>query len=152
MIDDIIKSKSQIIAISEKTKDKVIEFGINKKAPFKSKNSTADAVIFFSAIEYLENNSDPDVTDSIFISYNSNDFSRSKNEQDIIHPDLEEFLVRTNTKFERNIAKALKLSASMQEGIDSYLNYKAESALEDDYIDAQIDGYIQHQSDIKRGK
>jgi len=73
-IESIIKSKSVIIPISDKTKNKVIEYGILKKAPFQTKNSTADAIIFFSAMEYLEENTDPEVSDSIFISYNSNDF------------------------------------------------------------------------------
>lgn len=151
-IDEIIKSKSQIIPISGATKDKVLEFGMQKKATFKSKNSTGDALIFFSAMEYLRENTDPDLSDSIFISYNSDDFSKSKSEQNEIHPDLEELLTETNTTYERNIAKALQLSEKMQEGIDDYLDYKAESALEDEYIEAQIDDYIQYQIDIARGK
>jgi len=154
-IESIIKSKSVIIPISDKTKNKVIEFGILKKAPFQTKNSTADAIIFFSAMEYLEENTDPEVSDSIFISYNSNDFSKSslsKQDKDTIHPDLEPFLKRTNTIYERNLAKALKLTVEMQQTIEGYLDYKAESALEDDYIEAQVDMWITHQNEIARGK
>lgn len=152
LIDEIIKSKSIIIPLTDNVKDLVIDFGLKKKAPFQSKNSMGDAIIFFSSIEYLENNTDCNLTDSIFISYNYQDFSTSKQEKDIIHPDLKPFLDKTKTLFERNIGKAMKLTEELQMSIDGYLDDKAESALEDDYIDYQIDMYIQNQIDIKRGK
>ena len=152
LIDEIIKSKSVIIPLSQETKDVVIDFGLKKKAPFQNKNSTGDAIIFFSAIEYLEKNTDPKVADSIFISYNYQDFSKSKQEKDIIHPDLKPFSDKTNTLFERNMGKAMKLTEELQQSINDYLDEKAENALEDDYIDYQIDMYIQNQIDIKRGK
>lgn len=40
----------------------------------------------------------------------------------------------------------------MQQTIEEYLDYKAESALEDDYIEAQVDMWITHQNEIARGK
>ena len=141
-IDKVIKSKSTNIPISQKVKDKVLEYGLLKKAPFKSKNSTGDALIFFSAMEYLETQSSPDVSDSIFISYNSDDFSKSKKELDEIHPDLKKYIDSTKTKYERNIAIALKLSKEMQNQINDYLDYRAESELQDDYIQANIDRHM----------
>mgnify|MGYP002079204339 CR=1 FL=1 len=152
IIEDLIRSKSVIIPISEETKDRVIEFGIQKKAPFKSKNSVGDAIIFFSSMEYLKKETDTSVSSSIFISNNSDDFSKSIKEKDIIHPDLEPFINETKAIFERNIAKALKLTDEMQHKIEEYLNFKAESKLEDEYIEHQIEMHIQHQIDIARGK
>ncbi len=151
-IDEIIKSKSKIITVSQTTKDLVIKHGLHRMAPFKTKNSTADAIIFFSAIEYLEQNSTAEFSNSIFVSYNSDDFSKSKSEQDIIHPDLADFLTDTNTKYERNIAKALKLSEDLQGQIDDYLHERAAWALEEEYIESQIEDYIQHMIDVRKGK
>lgn len=146
-IDEIIKSNSVKAPITEKVKDLVIAHGLDKKAPFKNKNSTADALIFFSAVEYLKENGFEDLSNSIFISFNYTDFSESKDKKDLIHPDLEPYLQESSMKYERNIAKVLHLAAAMEEEIEVYM-----SKMVDDYIEDMLDQQAMHQLDLIRGK
>ena len=53
LIDILFKTKSTIIAIKDKTYVKSGKFALEKKAPFKQKNSFADALILFSFLEYI---------------------------------------------------------------------------------------------------
>jgi predicted nucleic acid-binding protein len=147
MIDKIIKSNSIKAPITNEVKDLVIQHGLEKKAPFKTKNSTADALIFFSAVEYLKNNNEKGLANSIFVSYNHIDFSKSNNDKDTIHPDLEPFLRECSMSYERNIAKALNLAKSMEEEVQRYIN-----DLIDDYIEDMIYQEAMTELDIKRGK
>ncbi len=152
VVDSIIKSKSIIVPLIDEVKGLVVEFGLTKKAPFGKKNSTGDAVIFLSAMNFLKNNMNSEVQNSIFISNNYKDFADSNSKIIKIHPDLKTHLIEANCIFERNLATAMKLSEEMQEKIDKYLESKAESILEDEYVQYEIDRYIAMDSERNRGK
>ncbi len=135
-IDKIIKQKSVIIKVTDEVTRLTIKQALEKKAPFhKGNNSVADALILFSSIEYLKKHKNNEIGSSIFVSYNHNDFSKSKDDKDTIHEDLLPFLESTNTAYERNIGLAMKLTMNLQENIDTYIESKAEEELIDDYIE-----------------
>jgi predicted nucleic acid-binding protein len=153
LIENLLKNHSKIAPLTNEQKLIVANWAIEGKAPFhKKSNSYADALILLSGIEYVKENSlhklnDNDVPlfpDSIFVSYNHTDFSKSdkKTEIDLIHPDLEPLLESVKMKYMRQIDKFLVLSNEMQIEIDEYW----------DYVDSLIDGHIQSQIDIMRGK
>jgi len=123
-IDRIIKSNSIIAPITSRVKDLVITHGVEKKAPFRTKNGTADALIFFSAVEYLKEKKDDGWKSSIFVSNNHKDFSKSKQEKETIDPDLQPYLDECKMYYERNIAKALNLAKEIEDDIDKYMDYE----------------------------
>lgn len=137
-INKIIKEKAIIIKISDEVFRLVAEYAVAKKAPFhKNKNSVADALILFSSIEYLKKTGNDKVGSSIFVSNNHRDFS-SEDDKDVIHDDLIGHLKSTNTAYERNLGKAMKLVVKMEQEVDAYLEKKAESELIDEHIESQI--------------
>ncbi|UII32154.1 PIN domain-containing protein [Fulvivirga ulvae] len=99
------------IPISDKCKIEATDLALLKKAPFigDKKNSMADAVILLSSIEFINENhkhplpeevngKDYFFPESFFVSSNKGDFS-SPEQKEVIHPDLEPFLNKTNTEF-----------------------------------------------------
>lgn len=97
-------------AISDKAKIQTTDQAIAKKAPFigDKKNSSADMCILLGAIEFIDSQktvrSDDLVSypSSYFVSSNSNDFS-SKEDKEIIHPDLKPYLDNVQMKYTTNI-------------------------------------------------
>lgn len=86
LIDDIFQNHSKIIKIRSEDYMKAGQYALEKKAPFKAKNSFADALILFSLLNYVEVNS---IENSMFISYNTNDFCEKKTDGTIsLHSDL----------------------------------------------------------------
>ncbi len=105
------------IDVSNEIKVKVSDWAVAKQAPFigDKKNSTADALILFSAVEYIKSISDElDVFDtpfynsprSIFVSGNKGDFSATNN-SDLIHDHLKPILDEVNMLFFRSLPRAL---------------------------------------------
>jgi len=151
-VDDLIKNKSVNVPITKEHKLKVIDLALKQKAPFhRNKNSVADALILLSSIDYIKENginnvnyNRIDVSDSIFISYNSDDFSKdikgdSKNE---IHPDLKPLLDSVGMTYERNFGRILNLSTELMTIIDDYM----------DYVESRIIEQMEWENEIKRGK
>lgn len=80
-----------------------IEHGMQKKAPFINKNSTADAIIFFSCIDYLKNIRKVDNSAiAYFVSENKSDFC-SNGDVRQFHPDLLPYAQEVNLKYIENI-------------------------------------------------
>lgn len=71
--------------IKNSTSSEILERRNKKKAPFHKKDSINDAIIYFSAIEYLESQG---VDKLFFISENHNDFGAPDN-PNILHSELE---------------------------------------------------------------
>ena len=140
IVDDLIKKESTIVPIKDEHKLKVVEMALEQKAPFhKNKNSIADALILISSIDYLKkktiNNATPGsigANDSIFISYNSEDFSKGTKgiDKNIIHPDLKSYLDTVGMVYERNFGKVINLTEKMTRQIDDYLNYLEDLAIQ----------------------
>lgn len=126
-IEKLINSSTKY-KISEKLKLDVIEKGIKKEAPFhNSKNNISDALIYFGAIEYVQNF--VIANDLIFVTQNINEFSDTNN-RSLIHPDLKFNSVHYST----NLADALKMRKEEIDELDEYNEYKFEM-----WVDIQVD-------------
>ncbi|MFY0630001.1 MAG: DUF4935 domain-containing protein [Flavobacteriaceae bacterium] len=104
LIDDLFKNKAIIIEIKDDIYKKSGQFALEKKAPFKLKNSFADALILFSFLEYVESNS---IENSIFISYNTDDFCEKKDGKKSLHTDLRNEFTQANSRFYKIVGEAL---------------------------------------------
>lgn len=103
-IDKIFNS-----AIVIEIKDSIVlhagEYALSKKAPFKEKNSFADALILFSFIDYVEQNQ---IEGAKFISYNTDDFCEKKEKEKHLHSDLKPHFTRSKSEFFKIVGRALK--------------------------------------------
>lgn len=152
VVDNLIKNKSINVPIKEKHKLTVVEMALDQKAPFhRKKNSVADALILLSSIDYIKNNglnavdyNRVDVSDSIFVSYNSDDFSKNIKgpDKEVIHPDLKPLLDSVGMTYERNFGKILNLSSKLKKEIESYV----------EYIESRIIEQMQWEEEMMRGK
>lgn len=105
LIEDLFAHASTIkINIKDEIKLKSGEFALEKKAPFKLKNSFADALIVFSFIDYVKTNS---IEGALFITYNSDDFCEKKEGKKSLHPDLEPDFTETKSKFYTIVGEAI---------------------------------------------
>lgn len=132
-IDTLLKAAVSV-PLSNETKVFITDWAIDKKAPFigDKKNSTADAAIFFSMVEYAKSELVP--TDFIvFVTSNKNDFS-NKSDENIIHSDLIEFLEQdgANIKYFKSLPLALKY-------IDQSIQFTKDQIKK---IDEEIDDYF----------
>ncbi len=152
LVDDLIKKQSINVPISIGNKLEIIDWALKKQAPFhRNKNSVADALILFSSIEFIKKNginnvnyNRIDISDSVFVSYNSDDFSQGVkgNDKDLIHEDLKLLLESVGMKYERNFGNLLNLTSSMKLEIDDYM----------DYVESRIIEQMEWENEIKRGK
>lgn len=105
LIDDLFKHRSTIVlAIKDEIFLKAGQFALDKKAPFKTKNSFADALIVFSSIDYVKTNL---IEGAFFISYNTDDFCEKKEGKKYLHPDLQPDFANTKSKFYTIVGEAL---------------------------------------------
>ncbi len=91
-----------ILEITDTAKLQSADFALAKKAPFRKKNSMADALIIFRSIEYIASEG---LSDCIFISSNLNDFGSQSN-RDEVHEDLRELFEKHKIRYFANIGKA----------------------------------------------
>ncbi|WP_284462985.1 PIN domain-containing protein [Chryseobacterium sp.] len=105
LIDNIFKYHSQLIEIEDHIHMKAGYYALERKAPFKSKNSFADALILFSLLDYVKKNC---IEDSMFISYNISDFCEKKTANSIeIHPDLIQEFETAKCRYYRFVGEAI---------------------------------------------
>jgi hypothetical protein len=127
-IEKLINS-SYKYKISNNLKLEVIEKGIKKEAPFhNSKNNINDALIYFGAIEYVQQYYVIAI-DLIFVTQNVNEFS-DPNDRNLIHPELKV----KNVHYSTNLAEALKMRKEEIDGLDEYNNDRFET-----WVDIQVD-------------
>jgi len=121
-VEKFLEEQTIKVPITDKTKNKAIEIALAKKAPFcgDKSNSMADALIFLSALEFIEEQKDiiPDIFNtnngqdeiifpaSYFASSNKGDFSDPKNST-IIHPHLKPYLDKTETQFKYSLKELI---------------------------------------------
>ena len=147
-VNDLLRNHSVIVPITDSQKLQVIEWALKKQAPFhRKKNSVADALILLSSIDYIKDNgvnmvnyNRIDVPDSIFVSYNSDDFSEEAKGalKDVIHPDLAPLLDSVGMRYERNFGNILKLETNMRAEIDRYLEYIEDRIMDQCEWDAEV--------------
>jgi len=130
-VENLLYNNTTKIDISNEVRIAATYLAEDKKAPFKGdkKNSMNDALIFLSSIEHIEKNlivyspfNIPEEIDfdssegskdniplfpkSFFISNNKGDFSNPEKIHEI-HPDLKEYLNKTNTIYSINFVQIL---------------------------------------------
>lgn len=104
-IDEIFKTQSTIIIeIEDKIRLLAAEHAIEKKAPFKEKNSFADALILFSFIDFVTQNN---IEGASFISYNTKDFCERSGGKKHLHPDLKPYFEESKSNFYMTVWKVL---------------------------------------------
>jgi hypothetical protein len=104
-IDNLFKSKK--IEVIKATTEVILQsanYAIDKKAPFLKKNSFADAIIFFSFLDYV---SAKKIENAMFITYNVDDFCEKKDSKRKLHPDLVEEFGKSGSKFFHIVGEAL---------------------------------------------
>ncbi len=141
IIEEIFSYKTTaIIKIDPEIYVKSGYFAIEKKAPFKNKNSFADALIVFSFIQYVENSG---FEDALFITYNTEDFCVKKEGKKSLHPDLEPDFTRTKSQFFTIVGEALntiKEDLISKEELEYIKEHQDEAEIGDlEYCDACYD-------------
>jgi predicted nucleic acid-binding protein len=120
-LDKILKEEAIKAPITPSLKSKVTDWGIAKKAPLhKNKNNLADALIIFSAIEFLIDKIDRGYNHAIFVSNNTEEFCMSKDSNEL-HSDLVDEFARIGLKLETHLGRALELSDHITELIQEDL-------------------------------
>lgn len=104
LIDELFKTQSKIIEIKDDIYIKSGQYALEKKAPFKFKNSFADALILFSFLDYVEKKS---IEGAMFISYNTDDFCEKKEKEKNLHPDLLGEFKKSNSLYYKIVGEAL---------------------------------------------
>lgn len=105
LIDDLFSHKSTIVLnIKDEVSLKAGQFALQKKAPFKNKNSFADALIVFSFIDFVKTKP---IEEALFISYNTDDFCEKKEGKKYLHPDLQPDFTDTKSHFYTIVGEAL---------------------------------------------
>lgn len=140
---NLIENYSTQIDVSKDSKQKAIDFALAKKLPFKQKNSMADALIVFSAIEYLSNEDYCGKNNAIFASLNYKDFAKGKTEKDQLHEDLKDEFDSVGLKYESDIFKII--------GKSEELKLQFEGILEDEYWDS-VYAELEWLGEVERGR
>lgn len=147
-IDNLFSHKNVLsIEPSDRCKLTAVDLAMNKRAPFRVKNSMADALIFLSVVEYV---AEKDIPECSFVTTNKSDFS-SENSGDAenLHSDLRQFVTKQKLPYFINIGKAIN-------HIEAHLISDAEIArIEEDVTKQEligVDTYFQevlsHQDSI----
>lgn len=133
-IDELF-SKSTKMKVSKEMKLEVIDWALNKTAPFnKKKNSVADALILLSFVEHRKhrynNGFQPK---AYFISQNHTDYS-SEIDKDIIHPDLSKLIDSVNINYCRYVNQTLSLVPDDLLELESMIDTQVEMYKEEKYF------------------
>ncbi len=104
-IDEIFNHPSTIIlGIEDKIKLLAGQHAVEKKAPFKEKNSYADALILFSFIDYVTQNK---IEGASFVTYNTEDFCEKSGGKKYLHPDLKPYFTESKSNFYLTVGEVL---------------------------------------------
>ncbi len=128
-LDQILKHEAVKAPITSSNKSKVTDWAIAKKAPLhKNKNSSADALIIFSSIDFLVDKIDNIYNHAIFVSNNTDEFCESK-DSSLLHSDLKDEFARIGLELETHLGKALDLSDNIAELIQDNLRQIEEDSV-----------------------
>jgi PIN domain len=105
LIDELFAHVSTIVI---QTKQEVMvkagETALKKEPPFLKKNSFADAVIFFSFIDYVKANA---MEGAFFITYNTDDFCEKKEGKKTLHKNMAAYIEDVKAGFYTIVGEAL---------------------------------------------
>lgn len=126
-VESIFSNSNTVkLKISNRVRLEAGELALNKKPPFKEKNSFADALILLSFIKYVK---EKNIKGAKFISYNTKDFCYKIEGKKLLHKELEILFKETESNFHTVIGEAL-------------------SAIEKDIISKEEIEYIKEQQEI----
>ena len=110
-IDCLLESeKTILLPVTDYVRSLVVTHGLNKKKPFGEKNSMADAILFFTVIEWADQ-TQPEFL--FFVTHNTKDFSDVKNGDndtlflERLNQDLQPYVQKNGMKYFTIIGKAL---------------------------------------------
>lgn len=145
-IDDLLHNRSKKTEVNDAIKLAVIEFGLQKRAPFHNKkNNIADALILLSTLKYLrEDHAGLETPNAIFITNNIEDFSEGLQGEaaNRLHPQIIELLGGFHLTFKRNAGEVLNLAPQYIEEINRFW----------DHIHDMVVQEMEMQAEIMRGK
>ncbi len=136
-VNELLKN-STTINITDALKIRMADRALSKKAPFhNSKNNMADALIIFSAIDWVNENKLIQ-QDLLFVSGNHKEFSNPDNINDV-HPEIAEDSGKARLFFTNDIGRIIALK---------------EEHVEDGETEAEIQlwNHIEWEAEIRRGK
>lgn len=100
-IEELLNSGAQI-SVPDSAKFLAVDHALQKKAPFRLKNGMADALIFFTTVDWV-NSEAPNA--AVFVTHNTKDFSDEKRSEDDAYfterlsPDLQPFTNGNGLKY-----------------------------------------------------
>ena len=110
-IESMLDSDATIrVPVSAKAKTMAINHALEKKAPFRMRNSMADALIFLAAVEWA---SEQEPDSAVFVTHNTKDFSDEKRANDDVSfkerlaPDLQPLVENNGMTFGAVIGRVL---------------------------------------------
>ncbi len=146
-IDAILNSDASIcIPVSAQAKTLAIKHALEKKAPFRLRNSMADALIFLAAVEWVKDQK-PDK--SVFVTHNTKDFSDEKCSDDDVSfkerlaPDLQLLVEDNGMTFGAVIGRVLndvEQSVATEAEVERSEAVVARTRLQDDALEDLISG------------
>ena len=126
------------VSIDDNLKIAITDRAVSKRAPFhNSKNNVADALIIFSAIEYIDKEREIQ-NDLIFVSANHKEFA-DPSDNNKIHPEIKEDSKSVHLLFTNNIGQVLKIK---NEHVDDEMTI----------AESQFWSWIEMEAEIARGK
>lgn len=133
-VDKLI-NECTLITISDNLKIRMSERAVSKKSPFhNSKNNMADALIIFSAIDWVDENKQIQ-TDLLFVTRNHTEFALP-NCPEVVHPEILEDRKKSNLLFTNDIGRIIKLFDDNVENGQTQLEYQLW-----DWIESRYDEY-----------
>lgn len=136
-VEFFLKNGCIEIPISENVVKHVSQLAMEKQvAPFlRDKNNFPDAVILYSAVEFLKDKLILDENKGLFVSNNYKDFAEATN-PNVFHKDIKNYIEKLDLTYERHLTKVLGLSEELKNEIDYFLDWKREY-LEKSYFRCQ---------------
>lgn len=131
-VDQFIKTKTNKVQLTDELRDKVLDWGLLRKAPMQNKSSLADTIILITFLEFVKKNGG---NEFYFISNDQAAFFESNKGEKTIHSDLKD-------EFELlNIQAYLK--------IDSLIHLlKTKLPIPSNFDDINIKKKINHGNDV----
>lgn len=161
-VEELLMDHTIRFPITDLSKIQSADQAIAKKAPFtgKKSNSMADMVILLSGLEFIKSNYGTELfpglvayPQSYFVSANKDDFS-SKEDETLIHKDIEPFLKCTETQYRTNLGTLINelfsapvLSELDIQDFDEYID-ATENLVACPYCDEDNYGFIDFNNPI----
>jgi hypothetical protein len=146
-IETILNSDATTrVPVSAQARTLAIKHALEKKAPFRMRNSMADALIFLAAVEWV-NDQKPDC--AVFVTHNTKDFSDKKRGDDDVSfkerlaPDLQSLVENNGMMFGAVIGRVLndvEQSVATEAEVERSEAVVARTRLKDDVLEELMSG------------